>query len=51
MTRYRLTCYPAALDTAEHLAELVAAAELDIDPARVAAYRALLTQRKATVTA
>lgn len=46
-----LAAIAVGADKRDHLAELVAATRLDIDPARVAAYRALLTQRKATVTA
>ncbi|MEV5573929.1 aldo/keto reductase [Spirillospora sp. NPDC052269] len=45
-----LAAIAVGADQRDHLAELIAATRLDIDPARVAAYRALLTQRKATVT-
>ncbi|MFC5186798.1 hypothetical protein [Actinomadura harenae] len=47
----RLAAVAVGTDQRDHLAQLVAAARLDIDPARVAAYRTLLTQREATVTA
>ncbi|MEV4253850.1 hypothetical protein AB0J52_11865 [Spirillospora sp. NPDC049652] len=46
-----LAAIAVGADQRDHLAELVAATGVDIDPARVAAYRTLLTQRKATVTA
>ncbi|MFC5180785.1 hypothetical protein [Actinomadura harenae] len=46
----RLAAVAVGADQPGHLAELVAAAGLDIDLVRVAAYRTLRTQRKATVT-